>query len=63
LDAEDARSFTGSWAWLRASLFELQTQAELVRRLGWIQGDDLAGMRELDAVLSGLIRSVRQRMS
>jgi four helix bundle protein len=51
----------------KGSLFELQTQAELARRLGWIQGEGLAGMRdlmhELDAVLSGLIRSVRNRMS
>ena len=49
----------------RASLFELQTQAELARRLGWVKGDNLNGlrqlMRELDAVLAGLLRSVNAR--
>ena len=49
----------------RGSLFELQTQAELARRLGWIRGPDLTGMREtmreLDAVLAGLLRSVNAR--
>jgi len=48
----------------RGSLFELQTQAELARRLGWLQGKDLKSlresMRELDAVLDGLIRSIRR---
>jgi four helix bundle protein len=45
----------------KGSLFELQTQAELSRRLGWLKGDSLAAMRdlahELDAILSALIRS------
>jgi len=48
----------------RGSLYELQTQAELARRLGWLRGKDLSAlresMRELDAVLSGLLRSVRK---
>jgi four helix bundle protein len=47
----------------RGSLFEFQTQAELARRLGWIQGEKRGAMRDLthqvDAVLSGLIRSIR----
>ena len=45
----------------RASLFELQTQGELARRLGWLQGDGLATVRDLarevDAILTALIRS------
>jgi four helix bundle protein len=45
----------------KGSLFELQTQAKLSRRLGWLKGDSLAAMRdlahELDAILSALIRS------
>jgi four helix bundle protein len=45
----------------KGSLFELQTQAELARRLGWLKGDSLSAMRdlahELDAILSALIRS------
>jgi four helix bundle protein len=49
----------------RASLFELQTQAELARRLGWVKGNALADLRErtheLDAILGGLIRSARDR--
>lgn len=49
----------------RGSLFELQTQAELARRLGWLKGqplDDLRKVtRELDAVLMGLLRSVKAR--
>jgi len=49
----------------RGSLFEVQTQAELARRLGWIKGPDLTGMREImrevDAVLAGLLRSVNAR--
>ena len=49
----------------RGSLFELQTQAELARRLGWIKGPGLTSMREvmreLDAVLAGLLRSVNAR--
>jgi four helix bundle protein len=48
----------------RGSLFELQTQAELARRLGWIKGEALSdlrdSLRELDAVMSGLIRSTRR---
>jgi four helix bundle protein len=48
----------------KASLFELQTQAELARRLGWIKGEALSdlrdSLRELDAVMSGLIRSTRR---
>jgi len=49
----------------RGSLFELQTQAELARRLGWIKGKVLTELRELaqrlDAVLAGLMSSVRRR--
>lgn len=49
----------------RGSLFELQTQAELARRLGWLKGQSLAGLREhareVDALLAGLIRSLGQR--
>ncbi len=45
----------------RASLFELQTQGELARRLGWLKGDGLATVRDLarevDAILTALIRS------
>ena len=48
----------------QASLFELQTQAELARRLGWLKGDPLkmvrALARETDAIISGLIRSKRR---
>jgi len=47
----------------KGSLFEVQTQGELARRMGWLKCDDLAVLREatqrVDAVLSGLIRSVR----
>jgi len=47
----------------RGSLFELQTQAELSRRLGLLKGKHLSTVRELaqelDAVLTGLIRSQR----
>jgi four helix bundle protein len=50
----------------RGSLYELQTQAELARRFGWLQGKDLSSlrdaMRELDAVLGGLLRSVKRRI-
>jgi four helix bundle protein len=46
----------------RGSLFEVQTQAELARRMEWLKGDHLAktrdATRELDAILAGLIRSV-----
>ncbi len=49
----------------RGSLIELQTQAERVRRLGWIKGERLAEFREetqeVDRLLSGLMRSVKQR--
>ena len=49
----------------RGSLFELQTQAELARRLGWLKGTLLTetreGSQEVDRLLSGLIRSVRRR--
>ncbi|MEA3367283.1 MAG: four helix bundle protein, partial [Planctomycetota bacterium] len=49
----------------RGSLFELQTFAELARRLEWIQGKELAEARELanrlDAVLAGLLASVNRR--
>jgi len=51
----------------RGSLFELQTQAELARRMGWLKGEELSLLRELtrdtDAILSGLIRSVNARKS
>jgi hypothetical protein len=49
----------------RGSLFELQTHAELARRLGWLKGDGLNSLRdsmhELDAILAGLVRSVKAR--
>ena len=49
----------------RGSLFELQTFAELARRLEWIQGKELPEARELanrlDAVLAGLLASVHRR--
>ncbi len=49
----------------RGSLFELQTYAELARRLEWIRGEELAAARELthrlDAVLAGLLASVNRR--
>jgi len=49
----------------RGSLFELQTQGELARRLGWIQGKVLSklrdGTQEVDRLLSGLMRSVKRR--
>jgi four helix bundle protein len=49
----------------RGSLFELQTQAELARRRGWLKGEGLKtlreSMRELDAILAGLVRSVKAR--
>jgi len=49
----------------RGSLFELQTQAELARRLGWLKGEGRKAIRdlthELDAVLAGLVRSVMAR--
>jgi four helix bundle protein len=51
----------------RGSLFELQTQAELARRLGRLKGKMLADLREktqeVDRLLSGLLRSVRRRPS
>jgi len=49
----------------RGSLFELQTHAELARRLGWLKSQALTGLRkrsqEVDRLLSGLIRSVKSR--
>ncbi|MFO8014014.1 MAG: four helix bundle protein [Phycisphaerae bacterium] len=49
----------------RGSLFELQTQAELARRLGWLKGTVLTEMREgtqeVDRLRSGLMRSVKRR--
>jgi len=46
----------------RGSLFELQTHGELARRLGWLKGKTLTllrqGSRGLDAILTGLIRSL-----
>jgi len=49
----------------RGSLFEMQTQAELARRLGWLKGERLAALKEstheLDAILAGLVRSVKAR--
>jgi four helix bundle protein len=49
----------------RGSLFELQTQAELCRRLGWLKGAALEGLRsmtqEVDRLLSGLMRAVKKR--
>jgi four helix bundle protein len=49
----------------RGSLFELQTHAELARRLGWLEGKPLkelrAVLRRLDALLAGLMASVRRR--
>jgi four helix bundle protein len=49
----------------RGSLFEVQTLAELCRRLGWIKGQPLKELRDLaqrvDAVLKGLINSVKAR--
>jgi len=51
----------------RGSLFELQTQAELARRLGWLKGNLLTetreGSQEVDRLVSGLMRSVRRRPS
>jgi len=48
----------------KGSLFELQTQAELSRRLGWLKGEQLSALRDLaqeeDAVLMGLMRSLRR---
>jgi len=49
----------------RGSLFELQTHAELARRMKWIKGKDLTKARDLtqrvDAVLTGLLKSVKRR--
>ena len=49
----------------RGSLFELQTQAELARRMTWLRGAPLREVRSLsrrlDAVLAGLIRSPARR--
>jgi four helix bundle protein len=47
----------------RGSLFELQTEAEVCRRRAWLKGKVLAHLRdacrEEDAVLSGLMRSMK----
>jgi four helix bundle protein len=49
----------------RGSLFELQTRAELARRLGLLKGPGLPDLREraqeVDRVLSGLMRSLKKR--
>jgi len=49
----------------RGSLFELQTQGELCRRLGWLKGAALEGLRsrtqEVDRLLSGLMRAAKKR--
>ena len=51
----------------RGSLFELQTQAELARRMGWLKGEHLSALRQeagdVDALLSGLLRSVNARQN
>ena len=51
----------------RGSLFELQTHAELARRLGRLKGPALADFREsthqTDAVLAGLLKSVKKRQT
>ncbi len=50
----------------RGSLFELQTQAELARRMGWLQGAALREVRELshrlDALVAGLLKALPRRM-
>jgi len=49
----------------RGSLCEVQTYAELTRRLGWIKGPDLTKLRDLchevDAILAGLLRSLGRK--
>jgi four helix bundle protein len=49
----------------RGSLFELQTHAELARRLGWLKGPAQRELREmtrrLDALLTGLLKSAKSR--
>ena len=49
----------------RGSLCEVQTYAELTRRLGWLKGPDLTKLRDLchevDAILAGLIRSLGRK--
>jgi len=51
----------------KGSLFEFQTQAELARRMKWLAGPSCTRIRELsqrvDALLTGLIRSVGKRQS
>ncbi|MBM4017854.1 MAG: four helix bundle protein [Planctomycetes bacterium] len=48
----------------RGSLFELQSQAELTRRFGWIKGAGLSQLRnrmpELDAILTALVRVAKR---
>jgi four helix bundle protein len=48
----------------RGSLFELQTHAEVARHEGWMDGDGWAefdrAAREVDRVLSGLLRSLKR---
>jgi four helix bundle protein len=49
----------------RGSLFELQTQCELARRMRWLKGDDLNLLRdtakEVDRISSALLRSLKRR--
>jgi len=49
----------------RGSLFELQTQGELARRLGWLKGPQLTALRDLsrecDRISSALLRSLKKR--
>jgi len=49
----------------RGSLFELQTRAELARRLGLLKGPGLPDLREraqeVDRILSALMRSLKKR--
>jgi len=49
----------------RGSLFELQTQAELARRMEWLSGGSLREVRELshrlDALVAGLLKSLPRR--
>lgn len=48
----------------KGSLFEFQTQAELARRLRFLQGETLFGLRslaqEVDALVTALLRSQRR---
>jgi len=49
----------------RASLFELQTHAEVARRQGWLANKAFGEFErladEVDRVLSGLLRSLKRR--